>query len=96
MHISLEMIKKMKKVKSYFNELIAAKNQVTVQELAYQNYVRLQKGEEIRFAAGESSLFLINARENKTLEAQQKLQELRTKYLVTLNELQWAAGILIQ
>jgi len=84
------------KVKSYFNELAAVKKQVAVQEKAYQNYVRLQKGEEIRFQIGESSLFLINARENKTLEALQKLQELQTKYLVTLNSLQWAAGILIQ
>jgi outer membrane protein TolC len=84
------------KVKSHFNELTAVKKQLAVQELAYQNYVRLQRAEEIRFQIGESSLFLINARENKTLEALQKLQEMRTKYLVTLNALQWAAGILIQ
>lgn len=84
------------KVKTYYNELAAVKRQVAVQQLAYQNYVRLQRAEEIRFQIGESSLFLINARENKTLEALQKLQELRTKYLITLNGLQWAAGTLIQ
>lgn len=84
------------KVKSYFNELAAVKKQVALQELAYQNYLRLQRAEEIRFQMGESSLFLINTRENKTLEARQKLQELRTKYLITLSALQWAAGILIQ
>jgi outer membrane protein TolC len=56
----------------------------------------LQRGEETRFQAGESSLFLINARENKTLEALQKLQELKSKYYQTENALQWAAGILSQ
>ncbi|MGB5007931.1 MAG: TolC family protein, partial [Ferruginibacter sp.] len=84
------------KVKSYFNELMMLKNQVALQENAVKNYKALQRGEEIRFQAGESSLFLINARENKTLEALQKLQELKTKYYKTENTLQWAAGNLIQ
>jgi len=84
------------KVKSYFNELVALKNQVALQEKAYSNYLALQKGEEIRFQAGESSLFLINARENKTLEALQKLQELKAKYFKTENALQLSAGLLIQ
>jgi outer membrane protein TolC len=82
------------KVKSYYNELLAIKNQVLIQERACANYLTLQRGEETRFRAGESSLFLVNARENKTLEALQKLQELRTKYLITINALQWAAGLL--
>ncbi|MDZ4793696.1 MAG: TolC family protein [Bacteroidota bacterium] len=84
------------KVKSYFNELTTLKNQVALQEKAYKNYLALQRGEEIRFQSGESSLFLINVRENKTLEALQKLQELKAKYFKTQNALQWAAGILIQ
>ena len=84
------------KVKSYYNELITLKSQVALQEKAYTNFMVLQRGEEIRFQAGESSLFLINARENKTLEALQKLQELKTKYFKTENTLQWAAGQLWQ
>ncbi len=84
------------KVKSYFNELMTLKSQVALQEKAYKNYQALQRGEEIRFQAGESSMFLINARENKTLEALQKLQELKAKYFKTENALQWAAGLLIQ
>lgn len=82
-------------VKSCFNELLALKSQVALQEKAYKNYQALQRGEEIRFQAGESSLFLINARENKALEALQKLQELKAKYFKTVNALQWAAGLLI-
>ena len=84
------------KVKSYFNELLMLKSQVALQEKALKNYQALQRGEEIRFQAGESSLFLINARENKTLEALQKLQELKAKYYKTENTLQWAAGLMIQ
>jgi outer membrane protein TolC len=84
------------KVKSYFNELLVLKSQVALQEKTLNNFQALQRGEEIRFQAGESSLFLINARENKTLEAMQKLQELKAKYHKTENALQWAAGTLIQ
>lgn len=82
------------KVRSYFNELVMLKNQVSLQEKAYQNYLALQRGEETRFRSGESSLFLINARETKTLEALQKLQELKASYYKTENTLKWAAGIL--
>jgi len=84
------------KVKSYYNELLTLKSQVALQEKAFKNFQILQRGEEIRFQAGESSLFLINARENKTLEALQKLQELKAKYYKTENTLQWAAGQLWQ
>lgn len=84
------------KVKSYYNELIALQTQISLQERNYKNYLALQRGEEIRFQGGESSLFLINARENKALEALQKLQELKVKYFKMENSLLWAAGQLIQ
>jgi outer membrane protein TolC len=84
------------KVKTYFNELVALQNQVNLQEKAWKNYLVLLRGEDIRFRAGESSLFLVNARENKMLEALQKLQELKTKFLITENKLKWAAGVLAQ
>ncbi len=93
---NLKQVQVENKVKSYFNELVALKNQVTAQEKAYTNYLILQRGEETKFRIGESSLFLMNARENKTLEALQKLQELRARYLVTMNALQWATGLLIE
>ncbi len=93
---NLKQVQVQNKVKTYFIELVALKKQVQVQEDAYKNYLSLQRGEEIRFQAGESSLFLINARENKALEALQKLQELRTKFMITINQLQWAAGLLVK
>jgi outer membrane protein TolC len=75
--------------------LITLKSQVALQDKAHKNYQALQQGEETRFQAGESSLFLINTRENKTLEALQKLQELKAKYFKVVISLQWAAGLLI-
>ncbi len=84
------------KVRSYFNELLALQKQINIQERAYGNYATLQRGEEIKFINGESSLFLINSRENKTLEAQQKLTELKKKYFQNYNKLQWSSGQLWQ
>ncbi|SKB43054.1 hypothetical protein [Dyadobacter psychrophilus] len=46
----------------------------------YANYQQLVKAEKMRFSNGESSLFLINSRENKALEARQKLIDLKAKY----------------
>ena len=83
------------KVRSYYNELVTLRNQLLLQENNYKNYRMLLQGEETRFKNGESSLFLVNTRENKTLEALQKLQELRNKYVKTFNSLQWAAGQLL-
>ena len=91
---SLKQLQIENKTKSYFNELIALKNQLAIQEKVYQNHQLLQRGEELRFQSGESSLFLINARETKTLESLQKMVELKIKYHKTLNSLRWAAGIL--
>ncbi len=46
-----------------------------------ENYTRLFLAEDTRFKMGESSLFLLNASENKMLEAMFKLIELQAKYL---------------
>ena len=80
------------KVKAYFNELANLRSQVALQTKAYSNYYLLQRGEEIRFTIGESSLFLVNARENKRLEALQKLQELKAKLALASYQLSWAVG----
>ncbi len=80
------------KVKASFNELVNLRTQVALQTKAYANYFLLQRGEETRFSIGESSLFLVNARENKRLEALQKLQELKAKLALAGYQLSWAAG----
>jgi outer membrane protein TolC len=94
----LERFQKMQmvnvKVKSYYNEMVTLRNQIELQSNNYNNYKLLVKAEEVRFANGESSLFLINSREAKALEALQKLIDLKTKYYKTIYALQWSAGLL--
>jgi outer membrane protein TolC len=82
------------KVTTAFNELINTKKQIALQEEVYKNFLRLQQAEETRYFNGESSLFLINSRETKAIEARQKLLEVKAKYFVTEAKLKNAAGLL--
>ena len=82
------------KIKSYYNEFVALGQQVSIFDGAYGNYQRLFQGERMRFSAGESSLFLLNTRENKLLESAQKLVELKTKWHKAYAGLMWSAGYL--
>lgn len=82
------------KIKSYYNEFITLKNQVALQSKNYSNYQKLLNAEETKFFNGESTLFLINSRENKSLEALEKLIALKTKYFKSVYALQWSAGLL--
>ncbi|MEI8060370.1 MAG: TolC family protein, partial [Ferruginibacter sp.] len=84
------------KVKKYYYQLVNYKTQVNLLQKTYNNYLLLQRGEEIRLFNGESSLFLVNSRENKTLETLIKLTETTIKYNKTSLGLQWAAGLLWQ
>lgn len=80
------------KIRYYFNELSGLQQQVAIYEAAYNNFQVLYRGEETKFKAGESSLFILNNRENKVLEAAQKLVELKAKFYKARVALQWAAG----
>lgn len=82
------------KIKAYFNEALALQQQIKISESALNNFQRLFRAEETRFNMGESSLFILNSRENKVLEAQQKLLELKTKFFKSVIAIQWAAGVL--
>lgn len=52
----------------------------------------LVEAEKLKFMNGESSLFLVNARENKWLENELKLAEYKLKYLKTILELVYTDG----
>ena len=93
---SLKTLTVENKIRNSYNELVMLRNQVALQQQQYNNYLALQRGEEIRFFNGESSLFLVNSRETKALESLQKLAELETKYFKTLINLYWAGGVLVQ
>ena len=63
-------------------------------EATYAALARLTAGERVRFEGGESSLFLLNARQTKLLETAQKLRDARAKLGKAEAGLFWAAGLL--
>jgi outer membrane protein TolC len=80
------------KVKSSFNDILALQTQSLLFQDNLRNQALLLKAEESKFSIGESSMFLVNAREIKLLETRQKLAELKTKFFKSLLGVQWAAG----
>lgn len=84
------------KLEMAYNELSMTVTQADIAAAAYKNYFSLQRGEELKFYNGESSLFLLNSRETKTLEAMQKLLKVKADYFKKRNTLLWAAGLLWQ
>ncbi len=84
----------MLKIRNYYNEANNYRSQIILQKEMLTNFQRLLKAEETLLSNGESSLFLMNARENKVLESERKLIELKTKYFKSIYALQWSAGLL--
>lgn len=82
------------KIRQYHNEYTVLKEQIGLQSLNFSNYQKLLEAEQTRLGNGESSLFLVNSRETKLLEAQQKLIELKAKFFKTAYAVQWTAGLL--
>ena len=80
------------KVRYQFTELAGLRNQVVLAADNLQNYERLFRGEVSRFRLGESTIFLVNMRESKLLEARQKLASLQTKFMASILSLRWSAG----
>ena len=90
--IDLKRLELINKVRSYQNELMGLNQQIVIYEDAVANYQLMLDGENAKFQNGESSIFLINSREVKLLDAQNKLVALKTKYRKALAGLSWALG----
>jgi outer membrane protein TolC len=82
------------KVSMEFQQLTQIQKQLSIQQSLLRNQEGLLDGENIRFTNGESSLFLVNNREQKVIETKQKLIALSSKYLQQKIKLRWASGIL--
>ncbi len=80
------------KLRYHYGEVLNLSKQVDIFSKAYQNYVLLLNAEKLKFTLGETTLFILNARENKALETQQKLLSIKAKYLQSLTQLSWAGG----
>ena len=84
------------KIRSYFNEWQTTQDQLQLYEQTVDNYRRLLSAELRKFGLGESSIFLINSRENKLIEAELKLIKLQATLPKLEAGVQWAAGNLFQ
>lgn len=82
------------KIRHYYNEHIQLLQQLQLTKQMQSNYNLLLRNEELKFAQGESSLFIINSRENKVLELLEKQVLLRVKHHIVNYKLTWAAGLL--
>jgi len=68
------------KVNAIYSELDSFKTQNELIINIVTDYVTLLKAEERKFSFGESSLFLINSRERKLIDAKLKQNKLQNKY----------------
>lgn len=82
------------KLKQYFASYSNLKKQLAIQSGQVENFRKLVQAEENRFSQGESSLFLMNSRENKLIENIIKQVELNAKKLKSAYSILWAAGTL--
>lgn len=80
------------KVRSYFNEWQITGEQLELFSETVANYRRLLEAEIRKFSIGESSVFLINSRENKLIEAELKLIKLQAKLPKLEASVRWSAG----
>lgn len=66
--------------------------QIKVNEEVVSNFNELLKAEIIKFNAGESSVLIVNIRENYYLDSKLKLLDLKKKYLINFAELEYYIG----
>ena len=82
------------KVRASFNQVSTYLSVINQQRAAVENYERMLAGERSKFDNGESSVFLVNSRENKLVEARLKLIDMETTYRTYVGQLFWASGYL--
>ena len=80
------------KVRSYYVEQVNLENQLLLVGDVVKSYNGLLNGEKQKFNSGESSLFLINSRENSLIKAKIKQNQLTSKYWIAHNGVAWATG----
>ena len=80
-------------VNARFNELKNLEVQLKNQKLLLEAMRQLVEGEQVRFFNGESSVFLVNARETNLVNTGVKLAELEMKYALSIAYLYNASGL---
>ncbi|HRE95941.1 MAG TPA: TolC family protein [Flavobacteriales bacterium] len=80
------------KWRSAYNELLFLREQMQMAESNLVNYRRLLDAERMKFVQGESSLFMIIAREVMVIETEVKFNEIRAKYFKSYAAYRFASG----
>jgi outer membrane protein TolC len=94
LELELKRVSLQNKVQALEQELLLSQAQLIETRSMVTNYRRLLEAENNKFRNGESSLFLINSRELKYIDAQMKQVELESKVNSVRAKLQAAAGVL--
>jgi outer membrane protein TolC len=82
------------KVRSSFADFYALKQQIRTNDAILNANKLLFETENTKFQLGESSLFLINNRELKFIETEQKQVLLKSKFYLSIYKNLWAMGAL--
>ncbi|MBS2100438.1 TolC family protein [Carboxylicivirga linearis] len=90
---SQKLLELQNKLLKYYNTQTALSEQVELYADVVKNYNRMLDAERQRFESGESSLFLVNTRENYMIDARLKMISLLAKYNVSIVGVGYAAGI---
>jgi outer membrane protein TolC len=80
-------------VESAYNEVVNLAKQIEFQIIANANQEKLLAAERQKFLIGESTLFLINARETKLIDMKTKLESLKSKYQKAIATLQYSGAV---
>ena len=79
--LNLERLQLDNKVKAGRVEINTLQNQITITNTLVEDYFKMLQSEERLFSFGESSLFLINSRENSLITSQISKINLENRYL---------------
>lgn len=80
------------KIRAYLAEINIYIAQISTLKQNVNNYEQLLAAEYEKFRLGESSIFLLNSREIKLIETQQKLLTVQTKYEKAKASFSWVAA----
>lgn len=83
------------KVFQSYGKIIVLLEMLEEQRKIVENYERLLEGERTKFRNGESSVFLVNSRENKKIAAEMKLVNLEAEYGRAIGMVNWSSGYFI-
>lgn len=82
------------KVNAIFQQIEITFAQLQTLQSTVVNYEKLLEAENEKFRIGESSIFLLNSREQKLIEAQLKLKKQQAEFQKLRWKLEWAKGVL--